>query len=54
MLTEDELETITGWNLEQRQDFQEEAEALQAATAAGRHGGNGPEVDPEEVGEDGQ
>lgn len=48
MLTEDELEQVTGWNLEQRQAFQEEARALQAAAAAGRHGGNGPEAEPEE------
>lgn len=57
MLTEDELEQVTGWNLEQRQAFQEEARALQAAAAAGRHGGNGPEAEPggdeEEVEADG-
>ena len=46
-VTEDELEIVTGWNLEQRQALQEEAAALEEAVSIGRHGGEGPEAEDE-------
>ena len=47
-MTEDELEQVTGWNLEERQRLMEEAQALMQAVREGRHGGNGPEVEDEQ------
>ena len=47
----EELEIITEYNLRDLAYYQEEARQLQKAVEAGRHGGDGPEVEDGETDE---